>query len=216
MGASRRSQQPDGVKVSKTAQKMLEVLGQQAAPVAVGQLGKQRYDLHRSLPKCLARRFIRVFCAIVEQGGELRAFAAPALTDTGVEVGCVRVFHPVARGALLCPVTTLLHVESRVRQKAIRGIEAKLPARVGRVLAVEHGQHLQHGIAVGAVDLLRQLDAVVTAVAFDLAVVGVKCNLRLRAVVEQWGLGVGERGQRMVAQRGRIAVQPHPQMMLGV
>ena len=75
---------------------------------------------------------------------------------------------------------------------------------------------MQHGVAVGGVNLLGQFDAVVPAVALDLAVVGVQHDLRHRAVVQEWRQCIGEGGQGVVAQRGRIPMQPQPQVMLGI
>src|SRR6478736_4455404 len=121
-------------------------------PGPLCQLGQQGHQPFGSLPEHLARWIVRVLVRIVEQRSDVRAFGAPALSDTGIEVWRIGVLGSIAGGTALGPLAALLYVESGVCKQAIGGIHAQLPPRFGTLGAIEHAQHLHDGIAVGSMD----------------------------------------------------------------
>ena len=132
---------------------------------------------------------------VVEQRGQPGPFDAPASGDARFEMRCVGIFTAVAGGPVLRPLAALRQGESGVGEQSVGGVQAQFPAGVeAGVLIVEHAEHLQDGLAVRRVDLFGQHDAGVTAVAFNLTVVGVQRYLPDGARIEVRVQCVGECG----------------------
>jgi hypothetical protein len=90
---------------------------------------------------------------------------------------------------------------AEIVEEQIDAAQRQPPARVGSLVAGEGLDDAEHGVAVGAEERLGVLDALRTAVTFDLALVGVELEPPDAPVGEQRGGGAVQRRQHRTDQR---------------